>query len=397
MARGKKNKKNNDPNIPGAAPPTTNIPGLAAAPSVSNNDGAQRQVGSQQQQRAGGGGARPQEQQQAGGARPKQQQKPATTPATQNIPGLPVTEVKSDVAPAKKKSQQQTPASKASTPNIPGMPQEAKQQSAGGAKPKQQAQKNKDKKPMDIQPPAAASKVPNVVAPVAGGQQPHRPQQQQSKGPKHMPRQQQSVDSGSQGRGSSGASGQGSTGISQATSGMSNIRIEDFCLGEVPPKKRLLQQDQKQPDFPGTLGKNCRLKTNHFGIGMRAPTGMVYQYSLEIVPPWERPYRKSDSVTYHKVIHGWRKICLHDLMKTDPYCWVFDGNTTLYSTKNFGSSIPNCTVSINEDGKEKEFHVNNVKVDCQINITEDLLNWATKGQSGIFWKIVLYFIVKIKW
>ena len=72
---------------------------------------------------------------------------------------------------------------------------------------------------------------------------------------------------------------------------------ELFYSNLVPPKKRVLQQGQQRPDFPGNNGQACQLRVNHFR--MKVPKGQIYQYSLTIVPPWERPYKKADMDIYH--------------------------------------------------------------------------------------------------
>ena len=79
------------------------------------------------------------------------------------------------------------------------------------------------------------------------------------------------------------------------------------------------------------------------------------------------------------MINKWRHECA--AVKNDPYCWVYDGNKQMYSTKSL-RAIPNCTIIIEHEGKQKEFIVSDVKYDATIKIDEDLLSWATKGQSG---------------
>ena len=154
--------------------------------------------------------------------------------------------------------------------------------------------------------------------------------------------------------------------------------MKSLSLGSdlLPPQKRL---HPELGQFPGKNGRVCRLKVNHFR--MKIPTGIIFQYSVKIVPPWTRAYKKSDKDIYQLVINQWRKENI--VAKKAPLTWVYDGNTTLYCTKAW-EHIPSCEISLqmDEDSEPKIFQVTDIKIDTQIMINEDLAKWAVKGQSG---------------
>ena len=157
----------------------------------------------------------------------------------------------------------------------------------------------------------------------------------------------------------------------------SNVAEDLSTLSDelLPPQKRVIPAGR--PDFPGHMGTAVRLSTNHFHLTL--PSGVVYQYTITMEPPWARPYRKSDKALYQQVLSQWRKVC--PPVKKSPYCWVYDGDATLYSTKAH-KDIPNCTVLIINEDKELEFRVVDVKLVKPIPISQDLAEWAGRGQSG---------------
>lgn len=112
---------------------------------------------------------------------------------------------------------------------------------------------------------------------------------------------------------------------------------------------------------------------------MKVPEGPIYQYSLVIVPPWKRPYKKADKDIYQAVIQKWRNVNI--VAKKNPWSWVYDGNTTLYSTQRH-DNIPNCDIDMDLEGRETSFQVIDVKYDATIMISQDLAEWAARGQSG---------------
>ena len=144
----------------------------------------------------------------------------------------------------------------------------------------------------------------------------------------------------------------------------------------IPPQKRL---DPQLGHFPGKSGKNCQLRVNHFR--MKIPTGIIYQYSVKIVPPWARAYKKADKDIYQLVINEWREVNV--VAKKAPKTWVFDGFSTLYCTKAY-EKIPHSEINLQLEGETeaKVFFVTDIKIDKQIMISQDLAEWAVKGQSG---------------
>jgi len=158
----------------------------------------------------------------------------------------------------------------------------------------------------------------------------------------------------------------------------SSVPEADVCSltdNLLPPQKRLLPASK--PDFPGSLGPAVRLSTNHFPLSL--PSGLVYQYTITVEPPWDRPYRRSDKALYQQVIRKWRSVC--PPAKKSPYSWVYDGDATLYCTKAH-TDIPNCNVVVMVEDKELEFRVVDVKLVKPIPISQDIANWAARGQSG---------------
>ena len=114
---------------------------------------------------------------------------------------------------------------------------------------------------------------------------------------------------------------------------------------------------------------------------MKIPTGIIYQYSVKIMPPWSRAYKKADKDIYQLVMNEWRKV--NPVAKKSPVSWVFDGNSTLYCTGAY-EKIPHSEISLQIEGdtEPKTFCVTDIKIDKQIMISQDLAEWAAKGQSG---------------
>lgn len=127
---------------------------------------------------------------------------------------------------------------------------------------------------------------------------------------------------------------------------------------------------------------------------MKIPTGIIYQYSVKIVPPWDRAYKKADKDIYQLVINEWRRVNI--VAKKSPLSWVFDGNSTLYCTGAY-EKIPHSEISLQlaGDTEPKTFLVTDIKIDTKIMINKDLAEWAGKGQSGQSWfrcQCILYFL-----
>ena len=154
-----------------------------------------------------------------------------------------------------------------------------------------------------------------------------------------------------------------------------NFDLTSLGSDLLPPQKRLTPSGK--PHFPGTLGEVVRLSTNHFPISF--PSGLVYQYTVTIQPPWTRPYRRSDKSLYQQVMVKWRAVCPQ--AKASPYSWVYDGNATLYCTKAY-HDIPHCNVMVQVEDKELLFSVVDVVLAKTVPISQDIADWAVKGQSG---------------
>ena len=204
-------------------------------------------------------------------------------------------------------------------------------------------------------------------------------QQRDVSGGQHQRHQQQPADGGEvQARASPQArpqprQQQQTSPAKEVTKDMASLRLGSDLL---PPKKRV---DPELGQFPGKSGKNCQLRVNHFR--MKIPTGIIYQYSVKIMPPWSRAYKKADKDIYQLVMNEWRKV--NPVAKKSPLTWVFDGNSTLYCTGAY-EKIPHSEISLQIEGdtEPKTFCVTDIKIDKQIMISQDLAEWAAKGQSG---------------
>ena len=144
----------------------------------------------------------------------------------------------------------------------------------------------------------------------------------------------------------------------------------------LPPSKRVAVAGQS-PQFPGRLGRKVVLATNHFPVQL--PRTPLHQYSVTIRPPWSRPYRRSDRDLYQQVMAGWRKVCPPAIAA--PHAWVFDGHATLFSTR-AETRLPDCTVSLEWEGRQLEVVVEEVVWVGSLNIRQQLADWAARGRSG---------------
>ena len=95
------------------------------------------------------------------------------------------------------------------------------------------------------------------------------------------------------------------------------------------------------------------------------------------------PFRKSDKVLYQETIRQWKKIC--PAVRSEQYCWVFDGYKQLYSTRRHHDqefSTARINIWSPEDEREVEMIVQDVSYVVTINVNQDILEWACRGRSG---------------
>jgi len=170
--------------------------------------------------------------------------------------------------------------------------------------------------------------------------------------------------------------------ITEVEDDLTSLSLVDRVL---PPPKRKIMTPAGKPYFPGSLGPKVKLSTNHFPLSL--PSGILYQYTVTVVPPWTRPYRKADKNLYQHVIKEWRKIC--QPVKQNPFSWVYDGYATLYCTQAH-SEIPNCSLPVMVGDKQMEFSVIDVSMVKPIPVNEDIAAWAAKGQSGLIPQTALH-------
>jgi len=147
----------------------------------------------------------------------------------------------------------------------------------------------------------------------------------------------------------------------------------------LPPQKR------KDGSFPGlaNTGRPCTVETNHYTLGVKVPEGIIYMYEIEILPPWVRKYRRSDKKLYHAVVAAWKKSC--PAVNKEQNSWVFDGYKTLYSTKNHkDEEFQRMVLTVYGEEEERDFNMTVIKVVkvMDINVNNDILDWASKGRSG---------------
>jgi len=154
--------------------------------------------------------------------------------------------------------------------------------------------------------------------------------------------------------------------------------LSNLCTEELlPPQLRVAGQ------YPGTAGRLCKLEANHFTINLKIPDGMIYMYDVTVEPPWKRPYRKSDKKVYHEAIKAWKSAC--PAIVGEENCWVFDGFKQLYSTKkHVDEEFKKVVVKVwsKEDEREVEVIVKDVIRVADIKVSQDIVEWASRGRSG---------------
>ena len=169
----------------------------------------------------------------------------------------------------------------------------------------------------------------------------------------------------------------------------SNIRSstleEQFPLAKARGPDFLPPQSRVSGLFPGkaSVGRACKLQTNHFPISLKLKEGTVYMYDVCILPPWRREYKRTDKQLYHDTIAQWKKVC--PAAKANNHAWVFDGHKQLFCTQAYRvEDLPDQKVTVwwAEEEREVDMMVKDVTLVNAIPISKDLLQWAAKGRSG---------------
>jgi len=182
------------------------------------------------------------------------------------------------------------------------------------------------------------------------------------------------------------------TGDKERLSAMPDQAEDKESLFENSSKEYMLRSDYLPPQsrltglFPGkpTVGRKCKLQTNHFAVSLKFPEGMIYMYDVTIVPPWNRDYRRQDKQLYHDVIKEWKEAC--PAAKANTSAWVFDGHKSLFSTKLFRiEELPDQKVTVwsQEEERYLDVIVKDVQRVNDIRVTKDIVEWAMKGRSGM--------------
>lgn len=137
--------------------------------------------------------------------------------------------------------------------------------------------------------------------------------------------------------------------------------------------------------FPGkaSVGRACKLQTNHFPVSLKMKEGKVHMYDVCILPPWNREYKRTDKQLYHDTIAEWKKVC--PAAKANNHAWVFDGHKQPFCTKAFRvEDLPDQKVTVwwAEEERHVDMLVKDVTLVNTIPISKDLLLWASTGRSG---------------
>ena len=171
--------------------------------------------------------------------------------------------------------------------------------------------------------------------------------------------------------------------------GSSNMRSksleEQFPLAKARGPDFLPPQSRVSGLFPGkaSVGRACKLQTNHFPISLKLKEGTVYMYDVCILPPWRREYKRTDKQLYHDTIAQWKKVC--PAAKANNHAWVFDGHKQLFCTQEYRvEDLPDQKVTVwwAEEEREVDMMVKDVTLVNAIPISKDLLQWAAAGRSG---------------
>ena len=147
----------------------------------------------------------------------------------------------------------------------------------------------------------------------------------------------------------------------------------------LPPQQRVRNL------FPGlsNKGRPCRVETNHYSLQVKLPEGIIYMYEVTILAPWVRNYRQSDKKLYHAAVAKWKQLC--PAISKEQNCWVFDGYKQLYSTKKHQDcEFQRMKLSVYwaEEERDVEMIIQDVVRVMDINVTQDIAEWASKGRSG---------------
>ena len=117
---------------------------------------------------------------------------------------------------------------------------------------------------------------------------------------------------------------------------------------------------------------------------LEVPEGMIYMYDVTVVPPWSRPYKRSDKKLYHDTVVKWKAASA--ATREQQHAWVFDGYKQLYSTRKLGSEsfaeTTQLSVWSREEEREVEMVVRDISRVADIRVTREILEWAASGRSG---------------
>ena len=173
--------------------------------------------------------------------------------------------------------------------------------------------------------------------------------------------------------------------VNLKSSPWSNSLEEQFPLAKARGPDFLPPQSRVSGLFPGkaSVGRACKLQTNHFPISLKLKEGTVYMYDVCILPPWRREYKRTDKQLYHDTIAQWKKVC--PAAKANNHAWVFDGHKQLFCTQAYRvEDLPDQKVTVwwAEEEREVDMMVKDVTLVNAIPISKNLLQWAAKGRSG---------------
>jgi len=172
--------------------------------------------------------------------------------------------------------------------------------------------------------------------------------------------------SGVTGEASNAAAKQSQQNVDQMTKQMESIKITE---GNRPHELR------KSGLYPGNAGKPVKIEANHFKF-LNSPK-QIHQYSIQIQPPWKRPYSKKDQDLYRKVFLQWIKLLSYTKKK-----FAFNGNNVFYSTELL-YDIPDVdNIEVEGDNTPLKFAVREAKYAATLQVTDELLKFLTHGRGG---------------
>lgn len=103
--------------------------------------------------------------------------------------------------------------------------------------------------------------------------------------------------------------------------------------------------EEKKKLHTGTKGRRIKILANHFD--MKVKCEYIYRYDVKFKLPWKRPVSKRDKPILYRAIEEMKKIHKGKQLPLITDCIVFDGRSTLLSSKKFSDF--STKVNVKED------------------------------------------------